>query len=216
MNPTGRESGNRPPNQSEGMCIHRQLLRGVAGLTMIAMGGAVLGNESLAADQPGQERVFDRDGAERLMRRAIKLGRHGMRSGEGGPFGAVIVKEGAIVGEGWNRVLATNDPTAHAEMEAIRAAARSVGSFTLKGCELYTSAQPCPMCLGAIYWSRLDRVLYGNSVRDTAAIGFDDEVFYRQLTCAPQQRDLPEVQVLADEAHVVFREYEAKPGAVQY
>ncbi|MCS6326257.1 MAG: nucleoside deaminase [Nitrospira sp.] len=150
------------------------------------------------------------------MRRAIELSRQGMRAGEGGPFGAVIVKGGVIVGEGWNRVLVTNDPTAHAEMEAIRAAARSLGSFTLKGCELYTSAQPCPMCLGAIYWSRLDRVFYGNSAKDTGAIGFDDEVFYRQLTCSPQQRDIPEVQVLADEAQRVFREYEAMPGTIRY
>lgn len=183
---------------------------------MIAMSEGALNGEELAALESPQSRAFDRETAEHMVRRAIALSRHGMRSGEGGPFGAVIVKGGATVGEGRNRVLATNDPTAHAEMEAIRAAARSVGSFTLKGCELYRSAQPCPMCFSAIYWLRLDRVLYGNSVRDTAAIGFDDEVSYRQVTCSPQQRDIPEVRVLVDEAHAVFREYEAKPGTVRY
>lgn len=216
MSCTGHDSGSNLLDRSDDMWTRRRLLKGVAGFTMIAIKEAVLNGESLAASVSQQGRTFDLTTAERMMRRAIELSRQGMRAREGGPFGAVIVNGGAIVGEGWNRVLVTNDPTAHAEMEAIRAAARSLGSFTLKGCELYTSAQPCPMCLGAIYWSRLDRVFYGNSVKDTAAIGFDDEVFYRQLTSSPQQRDIPEVQVLADEAQHVFREYEAKPGTIRY
>lgn len=213
MSGIGPESDLCLTDQYAGRVTRRRLLKGVAGLTMVALGAADLQAEDLAAHR---RRGFDRATAERMMRRAIELSRQGMRAGEGGPFGAVIVMGGVIVGEGWNRVLVTNDPTAHAEMEAIRAVARSLGSFTLKGCELYTSAQPCPMCLGAIYWSRLDRVFYGNSAKDTGAIGFDDEVFYRQLTCSPQQRDIPEVQVLADEAQRVFREYEAMPGTIRY
>ena len=172
--------------------------------------------DGLAADRRRQERSFNQELTEQMMRRAIELSRHGMRTGDGGPFGAVIAMGGRIVGEGWNRVVGAKDPTAHAEMEAIRAAARSLGSFTLTGCDLYASAQPCPMCLGATYWARLERVFYGNSVKDTAAIGFDDEVFYRQLTCSPHQREIPEAQVLAEEARRVFREYDAMPGTIRY
>ncbi|QOJ37102.1 MAG: nucleoside deaminase [Nitrospira sp.] len=150
------------------------------------------------------------------MRRAIELSRRGMESGDGGPFGAVIVKDRMIVGEGWNRVVATNDPTAHGEIVAIRAATQTLKHFNLKGCDIYTSAQPCPMCLGAIYWARLDRIYYGNSVKDAAAIGFDDDQFYRQLGRAPQDRTVPEVQLLAEEARLIFQEYAAQVGAVRY
>lgn len=139
-----------------------------------------------------------------------------MRAVKGGPFDAVIVKGGVIVGEGGNRVFATNDPTAHAEMEAIRAATGSLGSFVLTGCDLSASAQSCPMCLGAIYWARLDRVFYANSVKGAAVIGFDDEVLCRQLTCSSQQRDIPKVPVLAEEAECVFPEYEAGACTMRY
>ncbi len=213
MSGIGPESDMRQSDQYGGPVTRRRLLKGVAGLTMIALGAVDLQAEDLTVRQG---LGFDRATAERMMRRAIDLSRQGMRAGDGGPFGAVIVKGNAIVGEGWNRVLVAKDPTAHAEMEAIRAAAKALGSFTLSGCDLYASAEPCPMCLGAIYWARIDRVFYGNSVKDTAAIGFDDEVFYRQLTCSPQQREIPEVQVLAGEAQSVFREYETRPGATRY
>lgn len=213
MSGIGPESDMRVSAQDVGPVTRRRLLKGVAGLTMLVLGAAGLQAEDLAAHQ---RRGFDRATAERMMRRAVELSRQGMRAGDGGPFGAVIVKGDAIVGEGWNRVLVANDPTAHAEMEAIRSAAKVLGSYTLSRCDLYASAEPCPMCLGAIYWARIDRVFYGNSVKDTAAIGFDDEVFYRQLTCSPQQREIPEVQVLAEEAQLVFREYEARPDATRY
>lgn len=213
MSGIGPESDMRQSDQYGGPVTRRRLLKGVAGLTMIALGAVDLQAEDLTVRQG---LGFDRATAERMMRRAIELSRQGMRAGDGGPFGAVIVKGSAIVGEGWNRVLVAKDPTAHAEMEAIRAAAKALGSFALSGCDLYASAEPCAMCLGAIYWARIDRVFYGNSVKDTAAIGFDDEVFYRQLTCSPQQREIPEVQVLAEEAQSVFREYETRPGAIRY
>lgn len=159
---------------------------------------------------------YDRQRAEHFMRRAIELSRQGMEAGAGGPFGAVIVKGGTIIGEGWNQVIATNDPTAHGEVVAIRAATRSLKDFHLNGCDLYTSAQPCPMCLGALYWARIDRIYYGNSVQDVAAIGFDDEFFCRQLSRAPRDRDIPEVQLLAKEARQVFNDFAARPGSVRY
>ena len=109
------------------------------------------------------------------MRRAIALSLQGMRSNQGGPFGAVVVKDGKIIGEGHNEVTSSNDPTAHAEVVAIRRACVNLNSFQLDGCELYTSCEPCPMCLGAIYWARLDRVFYGNTKEDAAAIAFDDQ-----------------------------------------
>ncbi len=169
-----------------------------------------------AEDQTGTDKLFDREMAERFMRRAVDLSRKGMEAGDGGPFGAVIVREGKIVGEGWNRVIVTKDPTAHGEVVAIRAAANSMGDFNLKGCDLYTSAQPCPMCLGAIYWARIDRVYYGNSVKDAAAIGFDDEFFYQQLMRLPQERQVPEVQLLAQESLQVFKDYVVKSDRVRY
>lgn len=152
----------------------------------------------------------------RFMRRAIALSRQGMEAGEGGPFGAVIVKDGVIIGEGWNRVLASNDPTAHAEIEAIRAASRHLNTFCLRGCEIFTSAEPCPMCLAAVYWARLERIYFANCVADAAAIGFDDHHFYQQHKLPLGKRMIPEERLLAEEAVAVFREYAAKPGRVAY
>jgi tRNA(Arg) A34 adenosine deaminase TadA len=150
------------------------------------------------------------------MRRAIELSRRGARRGDGGPFGAVVVRDGVIVGEGWNRVIATNDPTAHGEVEAIRDACRRLGTFVLRGCDLFTSAEPCPMCLGAIYWARIDRVFYGNTHADAAELGFDDPVILAELSKPPVERLIPEFRVLADEARQVFREFAANPNRVRY
>lgn len=152
---------------------------------------------------------------EAFMRRAIELSRLGTSRGDGGPFGAVIVKDGRVVGEGWNRVLATNDPTAHGEVVAVRDACRNLGTYVLSGCELFTSAEPCPMCLAAVYWARLDRIFYGNSHADTAAIGFDDGTIQDELR-KDAGRTIPEVRLLADEALAVFREYAADPTRVRY
>ena len=152
----------------------------------------------------------------RFMRRAIELARIGMNSGAGGPFGAVVVKDGEIVGEGYNRVLALNDPTAHGEVVAIRDACHQLGSFSLAGCEIHTTGEPCPMCLGAILWSRIPRIYYGFSISDAAGIGFDDREFYRQFSLPAAERRVPGVQVVPDEARMLLGEYAALPGRVSY
>ena len=151
-----------------------------------------------------------------LMRRAIELSRLHMEAGEGGPFGAVVVKDGQIVGEGWNRVTSTCDPTAHAEMVAIRQACDQLRTFTLKGCEIYTSCEPCPMCLSAIYWARLDRVWYGNTQADAAAIQFDDEWLYREVALPISERSLSAVELLRGESLAVFQAWEAKADKTRY
>lgn len=165
--------------------------------------------------QPPRHSSLPRD-AESFMRQAIALSRQAHVSGDGGPFGSVVVSEGRIVGEGWNRVIATNDPTAHGEVEAIRDACRRLGTFSLVGCDLYTSAEPCPMCLAAIYWARIARVFYGNTRADSALIGFDDLAIHDALLGAGEARIIPAVRVLADEAAAVFREFAADPNHVHY
>ena len=150
------------------------------------------------------------------MRRALELSRQGMRAGDGGPFGAVVVEDGIIVGEGWNRVVGGNDPTAHGEIVAIRDAGRRLGRFSLEGCELYTSGEPCPMCLGAIYWARIARVYFGFTIADAARIGFDDQLIYREIAQPPRRRQIPQTQLLAKEARQVLRAYAADPERVRY
>lgn len=150
------------------------------------------------------------------MRRAIALSLENMRSNNGGPFGAVIVKNGQILGEGTNQVLATNDPSAHAEVVAIREACRRLNTFQLTGCEIYTSCEPCPMCMGLIYWSRPERVYYANTAADAANIGFDDDFIYHELARDPQNRSLKMVQMMRDEALSAFREWDKKPDKVRY
>ena len=154
--------------------------------------------------------------AEDFMRRAIALSRQNVGRPDGGPFGAVIVRDGRIVGEGTNQVTGANDPTAHAEMVAIRAAAGALGTFKLNGCEIYTSCEPCPMCLAATYWAGLDRVWYGNDRHDAAAIGFDDEFLYRELALPLGKRTLEIKQLLQAEAKGAFTEWFAAPGRVPY
>jgi guanine deaminase len=151
-----------------------------------------------------------------FMRRAIELSRYGMRRRDGGPFGAVVVQNGRIIGEGWNQVIATNDPTAHGEVVAIRHACRTVGTFVLAGCDLYTSAEPCPMCLSATYWARVARVFFGNTVTDAAAIGFDDTAILDELRKSAPDRSIPATRFLAEEAAEVFREFAADPERVRY
>ncbi len=151
-----------------------------------------------------------------FMRRAIELSRIHMEAGEGGPFGAVVVREGLIVAEGWNRVTSTQDPTAHAEVVAIREACSRLGTFELKGCEIYTSCEPCPMCLSAIYWARLDRIWYANNQADAAAIQFDDQWLYREVALPISDRSLPTRNLLRDEALTVFQAWDAKPDKVRY
>src|SRR6266566_495080 len=146
-----------------------------------------------------------------FMRAAIGLARTKMRHHHGGPFGAVVVRNGKIVGRGWNQVTTTNDPTAHAELVAIRAACRRLKTFSLAGCELYTSCEPCPMCLAAIYWARLKKVYYANTRTDAAQIAFDDNVIYREISRPVSRRKIPMKQLLRREALPVFQEWQAKP-----
>jgi guanine deaminase len=150
------------------------------------------------------------------MRRAIALSREGMERGRGGPFGAVVVSSGKIVGEGSNLVTSSLDPTAHAEIVAIRAACAALGRFELRGCEIFTSCEPCPMCLSAIYWARLDRVYYANDRAAAARIGFDDELIYREVALPPDARQLPMIRLLEDEGRAAFEAWERKPDRVRY
>jgi len=150
------------------------------------------------------------------MQEAIRLAEDGVRSNRGGPFGCVVVQRGQIVGRGNNQVTSTNDPTAHAEVTAIRAACRQLGTFQLTDCELYTSCEPCPMCLAAIYWARIPEVYYGNTRADAAAIGFDDAFIYDQVPLAPDQRTVKMQAFMREESLGAFREWSAKTDKVRY
>ncbi len=150
------------------------------------------------------------------MLRAVQLSRTKMDEGCGGPFGAIIVKDGKVIAEGWNKVTSCNDPTAHAEVSAIRAACEALNSFNLAGCEIYTSCEPCPMCLAAIYWARLDRIYYANSRQDAAAIGFDDQFLYDEVAKPIPDRSLPCEHVELVEARDVFAAWDAKEDKIAY
>ena len=151
-----------------------------------------------------------------FMARAIQLSLDNVLSGNGGPFGAVIVKDGKIIAEGVNRVTATNDPTAHAEVTAIREACSTLRLFDLHGCEIYTSCEPCPMCLGAIYWARLARVYYGNLAADAAAIGFDDSFIYREFAQELTHRSISMMPLMREQALAAFRAWQEKPNKITY
>jgi tRNA(Arg) A34 adenosine deaminase TadA len=151
-----------------------------------------------------------------FMRRAIMLSEAAIRSNQGGPFGAVIVKDGVLLAEGYNRVMAANDPTAHAEIEVIRAACKALGRFHLEGCVLYTSCEPCPMCLGAIYWARLAHVYYANTRDDAAQVGFDDAWLYHEILLSTAARAIPATRLLVDEARVAFTQWQQKADKVTY
>lgn len=153
---------------------------------------------------------------EAFMLRAIELAREGMQEGSGGPFGAVVVQNGVIVGEGWNQVLSQKDPTAHGEIMAIRDACHRLGKFHLEGCEIYTTGEPCPMCLGAIYWARLDRIYYGFSIGDAARVGFDDVHFHREIQKPPKERRIPREQLCESDALKLLANYEAIPNRKAY
>lgn len=152
---------------------------------------------------------------EELMQRAIELSINSVRNG-GGPFGAVIAREGEIIAEGSNGVTIYNDPTAHAEVTAIRKACEKLGTFELKGCEIYTSCEPCPMCLGAIYWAHLDKVYYANDRKDAADIGFDDDFIYQEIEVKPQYRKKPSEILMREEGLEAFRIWNKKTDKVEY
>ncbi len=153
---------------------------------------------------------------ENHMRRAIALSFEMMQAGHGGPFGAVIVCNGEIIAEGHNQVTTANDPTAHAEVTAIRLACQALGRFDLRGCEIYTSCEPCPMCLGAIYWARLEKIYFANCRADAAAIGFDDDFLYREIPLPIEARSIPMVNLLPEEGRTAFAAWERKPDKVPY
>lgn len=152
---------------------------------------------------------------DKFMREAIALSVENVQD-NGGPFGAVIVKNGEIIARGVNRVTANNDPTAHAEVSAIRAAAAKLGTFDLSGCEIFTSCEPCPMCLGAIYWAHLDKIYYGNTKADAARIGFDDSFIYQELEKPFDKRSIKTTQILAEEAIDGFKAWEEKTDKMEY
>jgi guanine deaminase len=171
-----------------------------------------------------EENVGVRDGEEGaelmadegFMRRAVALAREGMEKGRGGPFGAVVVSAGRIVGEGCNCVTSTCDPTAHAEVVAIRSACAALERFDLRGCDVYTSCEPCPMCLAALYWARVDRVFYANDRADAARIGFDDDAIYREVGLPAPHRSLPLIRLSDPEARHCFDEWARKTDRVPY
>ncbi len=144
------------------------------------------------------------------MQYAVELSRKGMETGDGGPFGSVVVRGDEIVGEGWNQVLCHNDPTAHAEVVAIRDACQKLGTFQLHDCEIFTSCEPCPMCLGAIYWARPQRVYYANTREDAAAIAFDDSFIYREIDVPNDEKKIPLIHLPGEEALHVFKQWEKK------
>ena len=152
----------------------------------------------------------------KFMREAIRLSVRKMREVKGGPFGAVVVRDGKIVGRGWNLVTSANDPTAHAEIVAIRQACKRLKRFQLSDCDLYTSCEPCPMCLSAIYWARLDSVYYANTRQDAARIHFDDAFIYRQVALPISRRKLKMRQILHQEALAAFEEWEQNPDKILY
>src|SRR6201993_2945237 len=142
----------------------------------------------------------------RFMQRALDIALERMRANQGGPFGAVIVRNGEIVAEGWNEVTSTDDPTAHAEVVAIRRACAALKTFRLSDCDIYASCEPCPMCLGAIYWARLRRVYYANSRAEATQIGFDDGFIYGEVSRIPELRTIPHFRLMTDDAEVAFKE----------
>jgi tRNA(Arg) A34 adenosine deaminase TadA len=151
-----------------------------------------------------------------FMERAIQLSLENVRSGRGGPFGCVVVLDGDVVAEGVNQVTATNDPTAHAEIVAIRQACQNLGCFELRDCDLYASCEPCPMCLGAIYWARIRTVYFGNRAADAAKIGFDDSAIYAEIAQPLAEREIPMIELMREEALTAFRAWEAQPGKIPY
>jgi tRNA(Arg) A34 adenosine deaminase TadA len=194
----------------------RHFMQRSISLLICGVAGSYLSAKVWASDEKKAAMPVDLVAAEKFMRRAIELSQKGIKAGDGGPFGAVIVKDGVIIGEGWNHVVSGHDPTAHGEITAIRDAGQRMKTFEFKGCEIYTTGEPCPMCLCAIYWARMDRIFYGFSIEDAATIGFDDRFFYEQIAKPMGARQIPETQLLKDQAFAVARDYMANPNRTKY
>jgi guanine deaminase len=192
----------------------RFLTTGMVGFGFTAVMGTGLVKQVWAMDQEVASKPFDQAMGEKFMRRAIELSQKAWKSGDGAPFGCVIVKDGEIVGEGWNRRNINYDPTAHSEIEAIRDAGKKLKTYSLKGYDLYTSGQPCPMCLSACYWAEVDRIFMGTSAQDHADFGFSDAFVYQALAAPAGKRPIPERHLLRNEALQVFKDFtaaQAKP-----
>lgn len=151
-----------------------------------------------------------------FLERAIALSKQGMESGQGGPFGCIIVKDDKVVGEGNNRVTSSNDPTAHAEVVAIREACKNLATYQLEGCDIYTSCEPCPMCLGAIYWARPRRVIYANTRQEAAAIEFDDDFIYNEINASMGDRKIPFIHYPHPDAQAIFTAWKKWEGKTKY
>jgi len=156
------------------------------------------------------------DNKEKFMKEAVNTAIKGMNNNEGGPFGCIVVKGGKIIGRGNNKVTSTNDPTAHAEVLAIREACKTLNSFQLEGCEIFTSCEPCPMCLGAIYWARPDKVYYAGNQKDAAHVGFDDEFIYKEIPLPYSKRSIPFEQLGRDIALEAFQKWSEKEDKIEY
>ncbi len=162
------------------------------------------------------QKIIKMNKHEEFMNEAVKTALKGMQNNEGGPFGCIVVKNGEIVGRGNNKVTSTNDPTAHAEVTAIRDACKNLGSFQLEGCIIYTSCEPCPMCLGAIYWARPEKVFYGSNQQDAANIGFDDEFIYKEIPLPYEKRSIPFEQIGREIALEPFNKWFEKQDKIAY
>jgi guanine deaminase len=151
-----------------------------------------------------------------FMKQAITLARENIKSGKGGPFGAVVVKDNKIIASAMNEVTSSDDPTAHAEVVAIRRACKALNTYQLEGCEIYSSCEPCPMCLGAIYWARPDRVYYAGTRKDAAKSGFDDDFIYQEMELPPQDRKIPFINLMRNEANEVFKDWDESGLEIHY
>ena len=152
----------------------------------------------------------------KFMQEAIELAKKNLQETKGGPFGAVVVKDGKIIGRGYNTVVHTNDPTAHAEVNAIRDACKKLDSYQLNGCEIYSSCEPCPMCLGAIYWSRIDKIYYAADRNHASNAGFDDSFIYDEIDVSPEKRNIPSYQILEKESAEVFKNWIKLDNNIEY
>lgn len=160
--------------------------------------------------------IMSDEQAQKFMNEAIALSRKNLKLMHGGPFGAVVVKNGRVIGRGYNQVILTSDPTAHAEITAIRDACKNLGTYSLEGCDIYSSCEPCPMCLGAVYWSRPARLFFACTRHDAELIGFDDQFFYREMEKPEEQRTIKAARLMRDKALAVFQEWEKIPGKPVY
>jgi guanine deaminase len=191
-------------------------LKQAVGLSIAGTVGLGLLKSAWAEEPKAAGPAFNEAEAKKFMTRALELARKGIEAGAGGPFAAVIVKDGKIVGEAYNHVIADNDPTAHGEVMAIRDACSKAKNLSLEGCDLYTTGEPCPMCLSAAYWAKISRIFFGFSVQDTTKIGFQDEFQFNEFKKPIAQRKVPEIQIMGAEALQLTKDFFARPDHAKY